>query len=373
MRTRSGPAPRGGFTLVEILVVIAIIAVLVGMLLVGIQKGRDFGNRTTVVSEINQLDGALTTFNQRYGFYPPSHMVETDTAGVVRVRRFMIPTRIDQPEYFIMRKMFARWTPTLAADGVTISPPLQGAGRKLNGNEAMVYFLGGPGTLLGPNDPTYPGLLTGWDKAAPFAPTGNARDEVFYGDFKEARMTNRSVSPAKYDGQYRDPYGTPYAYFSVSGSQSNDLNEAKVPFPWTSTTTATFARSGGFTETHEYATDTYDPLTDAGTYLTAHPLASSVVQRPLAAPDYGLVTIKWMNAGRFQIVSAGRDQKFGPGTYNPTGYPPAAPPPPAWPALTATQMPQVWTAGSGYYLQGKVGEDDLANFNSGQQLSNPAN
>src|SRR5438132_5776977 len=103
MRTRTGPAPRGGFTLVEVLVVIAIIAVLVGMLLVAVQKVRDTGNRATAVAEITQLDAGLTTFNQQYKFYPPSHMVELDATGAMRVRRFMIPTRVDQPEFFILR------------------------------------------------------------------------------------------------------------------------------------------------------------------------------------------------------------------------------------------------------------------------------
>src|SRR5262245_11464172 len=105
MRTRSGPAPRGGFTLVELLVVTAIIAILIGMLLVTVQKARDAGYRTTAVSEINQMDAAATTFNQRYGFYPPTHVIEADSAGVTRVRRFMIPTRVDQPEVTYLRKM----------------------------------------------------------------------------------------------------------------------------------------------------------------------------------------------------------------------------------------------------------------------------
>ena len=66
MRTRSGPAPRGGFTLVEMLVVIAIIAILTAMLLVAITRVRTAGDRATAVTEINQMDSALTTFNQRY-------------------------------------------------------------------------------------------------------------------------------------------------------------------------------------------------------------------------------------------------------------------------------------------------------------------
>lgn len=381
MRTRSGPAPRGGFTLVELLVVIAIIAVLVGMLLVAVQKVRDTGNRTTAVSEMNQLDAAATTFNQRYGFYPPTHMVEADTTGVTRVRRFMIPTRFDQPEVQYLRKMFPRWNPQpgagLAPDNVTFSPPLQGAGKELNANQCYVYFIGGPGTLLGPNDPTWPGLRPGWDKSAPQAPTGNSKDGPFYEAFQDARLTNKSVSPATYDGQYRDPYDTPYAFFNISTSPSLDLQTAKVPFPWpTGLTTATFPRNGGqfggaaTTETHEYAPDTYDPTTDTGANLTAHPLASSVVQKPIPPTDNGAVVIKWVNAGRFQIVTAGRDQKFGPGTYNPTGYPPS-PTLPYSTVLTPAQLPQVWTPGSGKYLQGQVGEDDLGNFNNGLQLANP--
>jgi len=369
------------------MVVIAIIAILVGMLLVAVQRVRTAGDRATAVSEMNQLDAAGTTFNQKYGFYPPTHMVEADTSGVTRVRRFMVPTRIDQPEYLVLKRMFARWNPTpgngLAPDNVTISPPLQGAGKELNANQCYVYFVGGPGALLGPNDPTWPGLKQGWDVAAPQAATGTSKNGPFYDNFQDNRLTNKSVSPATYDGQYRDPWGTPYAFFSISPSPAMDLHTAKVPFPWPAgMSTATFFRSGGsyggtpINEPHEYAADTYDPTTDTSANLTAHPFASSVVQQPTAAPYYGAVVIKWVNAGRFQIVTAGRDQKFGPGTYNPTGYPPSPPPPTAampWPTLLPNQLPQVWAAGSGKYLQGQVGEDDMANFNSGQQLSNPGN
>jgi hypothetical protein len=280
--------------------------------------------------------------------------------------------------------MFPRWNPQpgsgiSASDNVTFTPPLQGAGTELNGNQCYVYFIGGPGTLLGPSNPTWPGLNPGWDKAAPQAPTGNSRDGPFYDGFQDSRMTNKLVSPAVYDGQYRDPYGTPYAVFNISNSPSLDLQQAKASFPWPAgMATATFARNGGpfggtpITETHEYAPDVYDPTTDTGVNLTVHPLASSVVQTPIPPTGNGSVTIKWLNPGRIQIVTAGRDKKFGPGTYNPTGYPPS-PTLPYSTALTALQMPQVWAAGSGKYLQGQVGEDDLGNFNGGQQLSNPGN
>ncbi|MFY7953034.1 MAG: hypothetical protein ACOVT5_11045 [Armatimonadaceae bacterium] len=312
MLRRRLPHTPVGFTLIELLVVIAIIIVLIGLLLPAVQKVRIIGKRTQAANEISQLSNACTAFKQDWGNVPPN--------------QFMLPVRpggntgpngpLMDASFALLQSKYgnnsARWPRAgvdLDGSGNIIwdASMVPYNGMILQGNQCMTLFLAGP-------------TQTGWAHDKPHAPSPNATQKMIYLEVTQSKLNTSSTVPATSYGYpsaapvYMDPFGVPYAYFG-----SNKVG-GKYSAP---NFTAVFPEPPGTQTVNAY-------------YEQTSPTA-----------------IKWLNESGCQIISAGENRRFGNGSFSAT-----APTPPILP----------WAPGTGQYVAGAAGADDMANFNNGAML-----
>ena len=85
MRTRKLKSRAGGFTLIEVLVVVAIIALLIAILIPSLRRARDQGKAVMCGSNLKQTFTALFMYTDEFKGTLPPLPDRLDSSGPVRV------------------------------------------------------------------------------------------------------------------------------------------------------------------------------------------------------------------------------------------------------------------------------------------------
>ena len=293
-----------GFTLVELLIVIAIISVLVSLLSSAVGKAVITAHRVRNQNEISQLATAVENFKQKFGIYPPSRILLGETLA-----DYFQNGNLNQPKsqfhldsYTTLTTMFPRLNFKSSFfidwDGSrTYTQPVI-----LEGDQCLVFFLGGvpqfdqnqnnrpfcSGFSTNPADPTYHVTHPGSDTIPPFF------------DFDSGRLAQRK--PSRYlsyldtwansvpaGTPYSPANGMPYAYFSSYKTRNGYNRFYGPPNNLSSSDCAT---------------------------LSVWPYAEGPTSPGAAASPSNW---RYLNPNTFQIISAGRNFAFGQGT-NPNPF-----------------------------------------------------
>ncbi len=342
-----------GFTLVELLMVIAILGVLAGLAVFGVNAGRRAIMRQAIAMEVSQLNQAVEAYKTKYGEYPPDG---TSLAAFKTHFQSVFPN-LHPHELRIFDTTVSRISNANVPDGSGVMDPA----------EAMVFCLGGFSNdpkfpFTGPGGPVhleYPsGTKITSDVVDPYS--GNYRDVIkqynvdrnaaFY-DFGQDRLSIEivgNVTKSYDDVQFGT--GAENDFFPVYVPKSR-----KVPIVYFSASTYSF-QVGQNVYYNNYA------VAGSSAAGVARPYKSDQVNTTAATQDR---KYRYMNEKSFQIISAGLDDNFG-GT---TDF---------WPSPSNTPVFFQYPTGKGLdIVSGQTNTTGYRNPNSGDgpsaQLDNVTN
>ncbi len=222
-----------GFTLVEMLVVIAIISILAGLVTIAATAALNSAKQARIKTELDQLDMALKAFKQQYGAYPPCDMrITSGSSPYPNQNALMAFVMQAFPRYHINTGS------TLAA---TLQSDLSNSGvdtSNFHPDRALVFWLSGFYS----------------DVTSPFYNTNGSRTPLFSFDSTRLWSIPTLGSGTPTSGHVRTAVGSadttiglysyvpsgsiaPYVYFD-SGIYANSISSNVITLPSTNTVTA---------------------------------------------------------------------------------------------------------------------------------------
>jgi prepilin-type N-terminal cleavage/methylation domain-containing protein len=327
------PIHRQAFTLVELLVVIVVLAILVGLLVPAVMRAVSTAKEASTSAELNALAQALADFRSRFGSYPPSRIVLSESGdyspGTLGAAAGLGPRSVTALRRMFPRVLLSTSGPTRTMKGAdyydfNASRAPDATPYVLSGFECLVYFLGGMPmptkqglALVGfAKDPTNP-----FQGAVPPPPPWQQGDPLPF-PYSPSRTTPlREFRPGYLDDaiaggtsggqnglpEYRDTLGGRkgtaeglIAYFSAYEGAGYDPDDCNVAEPDDSGSVAAVR----------------------GQFMTGNsPLGAGVITSPAPNPylsDAPVDTTSrrpraYINPQSFQLISPGRDFLFGIG------------------------------------------------------------
>ncbi len=91
--------PMLGFTIIELLVVLAIIGILLVLFLPSVHRGREPGRRMQCKNNLKQIGLALHNYHDAYGAFPPAYTVDTEGQPLHSWRTLILPYMDQKPLY----------------------------------------------------------------------------------------------------------------------------------------------------------------------------------------------------------------------------------------------------------------------------------
>ncbi len=286
-------APRG-FTLTELLIVIAIIGVLASLAAMAGKAAWDASSRSRITLEIRNISGSIENFKNDFNAYPPNGIHDGSTAmgnqvvsDFVRVMKKGFP-RMHQDEEALVRAIGGQ-----TASGPTFSLRGQPLQNGLTAPEALVFWLGGFSS-----DPQYP--LSG-----PGGPSflDNAGGEILEDRDRRYEFDLSRLGPRGGDGAFN---GSDNRYVQYTVTINGQQQPRRINF-WH------YLAPGSeqplvYFDCSRYKPRVYDPPAAIGTPIYALKQLRAGKSSSTAVQESDIV---FVNDGKFQILHCGIDGDWG--------------------------------------------------------------